>query len=108
MDTFTSKDGTPIAYQQAGSGPALILVHGMSGNHTGWEHVLPTFSNHFTIYAMDRRGRGGSRVEGEYAIQREFEDVAGLVDIVHRRVPNEPIHLFGYSFGGIAAWTLPC
>lgn len=100
MDTFTSKDGTRIAYQHTGSGPALILVHGASDDHTSWAPMLPFLTQHYTVYAMDRRGRGGSQAEGEYAVQREFEDVAGLVNVIHTGFPNRPIHLFGYSFGG--------
>ena len=100
MNKFISTDGTHIAYQQTGSGPALILVHGASDDHTSWAQVLPIFNQNFTVYAMDRRGRSASREEGDYAIQREFEDIAGLVDLVHRQTPNRPIHLFGYSFGG--------
>jgi pimeloyl-ACP methyl ester carboxylesterase len=101
LDTFISKDGTHIAYQQTGSGPALILVHGTSGSHTGWEPVLPILTNHFSIYAMDRRGRGGSQIEGDYAIQREFEDVAGLVEVAHQSAPNQPVNLLGHSFGAL-------
>lgn len=101
MDTFISKDGTHIAYQQTGSGPALILVHGTSADHTSWEHTLPIFNHHFTVYAMDRRGRGGSQPEGDYAIQREFEDIAGLVAVAHQNDPNQRINLLGHSFGGL-------
>jgi pimeloyl-ACP methyl ester carboxylesterase len=100
MDTFTSKDGTRIAYQHTGAGPALILVHGASDDHTSWAPMVPFLTQHYTVYAMDRRGRGGSQVEGKYAVQREFEDIARLVDLIHERAPNRPIHLFGYSFGG--------
>jgi pimeloyl-ACP methyl ester carboxylesterase len=103
MDTFISKDGTHIAYQQTGSGPTLILVHGTSGNHTGWEPVLPILANHFSIYAMDRRGRGGSQIEGDYAIQREFEDVAGLVEVAYQNAPNQPVNLLGHSFGALCS-----
>ena len=100
MDTFTSKDGTHIAYQQTGSGPAMILVHGASDDHTSWAPLLPFLPHHYTVYAMDRRGRGGSRVEGEYAIQREFEDVARMVEVAYRNSPNQPVNLLGHSFGG--------
>ena len=100
MNTFISQDGSQIAYKQTGSGQAMILVHGASDDHTSWAPLLPFLTHHFSVYAMDRRGRGGSQVEGDYSIQREFEDVAGLVEEVHRRAPNRPINLFGYSFGG--------
>jgi pimeloyl-ACP methyl ester carboxylesterase len=103
MDTFISRDGTQISYQRTGSGPALILVHGTSGNHSGWEPVLPILANHFSIYAMDRRGRGGSQPEGDYAIQHEFEDVAGLVEVAYQSAPNQPVNLLGHSFGALCS-----
>ena len=101
MDTFIAKDGTQIAYQKSGSGPALILVHGTSANHTTWELSLPIFNQHYTVYAMDRRGRGGSLPEGDYTIQREFEDIAELVEVAHKKSPNQPVILMGHSFGGL-------
>jgi pimeloyl-ACP methyl ester carboxylesterase len=57
--TATSRDGTRIAYLRTGDGPALILVHGTTADHSRWETVLPLLEPHVTVYAMDRRGRGG-------------------------------------------------
>lgn len=57
--------------------------------------IVPTLVDRFTVYAVDRRGRG-ERVE--YAIEREFEDVAALVDSIH-----EPASLFGHSYGATVA-----
>ena len=103
MKQFISTDGTHIAYQKSGSGPALILVHGTSANHTTWQHTLPIFNPHYTVYAMDRRGRGGSQIEGDYAIQREFEDIAGLVEVAYQSAPNQPVNLLGHSFGALCS-----
>jgi pimeloyl-ACP methyl ester carboxylesterase len=52
----------------------------------------------FTVYAMDRRGRGASGDAPEYALEREFEDVAAAVDAL----PG-PVYLYGHSFGGVCA-----
>jgi peptide-methionine (S)-S-oxide reductase len=82
MATITSKDGTRIAYSRSGSGPPLVLVHGTTADHTRWARVLPELEPHFTVYAMDRRGRGGSGDAADYAIEREFEDVAAVVDAI--------------------------
>ena len=98
METLTSKDGTPIAYQRSGEGPPLVLVHGTSADHSRWKPVLPAFEEHFTVYAVDRRGRGDSGDSGDYAIEREFEDVAAVVDTV-----AEPANLLGHSYGAVCS-----
>ena len=53
-------DGNPIAYQHSGNGPPLVLVHGTTADHTRWQLVLAALEQHFTVYAMDRRGPGES------------------------------------------------
>ncbi len=75
METITSKDGTMIAYQRSGTGPPLVLVHGTTADHTRWVPILPALEQHFTVYALDRRGRGGSGDAEQYVIEREFEDI---------------------------------
>ena len=60
MENTISRDGTRIAYRRSGEGPPLILVHGTAANHGRWSPVLPALEERFTVYAMDRRGRGGS------------------------------------------------
>jgi pimeloyl-ACP methyl ester carboxylesterase len=96
--TVTSKDGTPIAYWRSGEGPPLVLVHGTTADHSRWTPVLPAFEQHFTIYAVDRRGRGSSSDSEDYAIEREFEDVAAVVDSL-----GEPAFLLAHSYGAVCA-----
>jgi len=98
MDKVRSKDGTLIAFQKTGTGAPLVLVHGTSADHTRWAPVLPPLASRFTVYAMDRRGRGGSGDTDPYAIEREFEDVVAVVDSI-----GEPVNLLGHSYGGICA-----
>src|SRR5688500_13609083 len=75
MHTVTSKDGTPIAYFErgSGSGPPLVLVHGTTADHTRWAPVLPALERGFSVFTMDRRGRGDSGDAATYAIEREYE-----------------------------------
>lgn len=80
METVRSKDGTRIAYERSGKGSPLVLVHGTTGNHLSFRLVQPLLAEHFTVYAVDRRGRGESGDTPDYAIKREFEDLAALVD----------------------------
>ena len=94
----TSKDGTRIAYWRSGSGPALLLVHGTTADHSRWARLLPDLERHFTVYAMDRRGRGESGDAPSYAIAREFEDVAAVVDAI-----GGPVFLLGHSYGAICS-----
>lgn len=99
METVTSADGTPIAYERRGNGPPLVLVHGgAAASAIDWEPVLPQLAEHFTVYAMNRRGRGESGDADTYTVEREFEDVAAVVDSI-----IDPAHLLGHSFGAVCA-----
>jgi pimeloyl-ACP methyl ester carboxylesterase len=100
MNHITSKDGTLIAYQRSGKGPPLVLVHGTTADHTRWRPILPPLEEHFTVYALDRRGRGesGDNNADHYAIEREFDDVAAVVDSI-----GEPVNLLGHSYGAICS-----
>jgi pimeloyl-ACP methyl ester carboxylesterase len=99
MQTVTSGDGTPIAYWRSGDGPALLLVHGATADHTTtWRFVIEEFERVFTVYAMDRRGRGGSGDSSDYDLQREAEDVAAVVDSI-----GEPVNVVGHSYGALCA-----
>jgi pimeloyl-ACP methyl ester carboxylesterase len=100
MKTIKSKDGTQIAYRRSGQGSPLVLVHGATADHTRWLPVLPALEQHFTVYAMDRRGRGASGDTEPYAIQREFEDIAALVDSVSS---DGKADVVGHSFGALCA-----
>lgn len=99
MEKVVSRDGTSIAFQRSGAGEPLVLVHGTSGTFQTWAPVLPFLERHFTVCAVDRRGRGESNDGAAlYAMEREFEDVAAVVDALGDRV-----HLFGHSYGAICA-----
>jgi pimeloyl-ACP methyl ester carboxylesterase len=99
MHTVTSKDGTRIAFWRSGAGPPLLLVHGAIADHsTTWRFVLPELERRFTVYAMDRRGRGGSGDSPTYALEREAEDIAAVIDSI-----GEPVNLLGHSYGGLCA-----
>ncbi|HXH22934.1 MAG TPA: alpha/beta hydrolase [Dehalococcoidia bacterium] len=98
METVRSKDGTAIAFERSGSGPPLVLVHGTTADHTRWAPVLPELERHFTVLAMDRRGRGGSGDSETYDIEREYEDVAAVVDAA-----GPGTSLLGHSYGALCS-----
>lgn len=96
MEQITSKDGTTIGFERTGEGPPLLLVHGTTADHTRWGGVSPHFESHFTVLAMDRRGRGGSSDAPQYDIQREAEDVAAVVEAI-----GEPVSVLAHSYGAV-------
>lgn len=84
-----SPDGTPITVFEirpsepssaTAHRPPLLLVHGATADHTTWRVVGPRFVATRPVFAMDRRGRGASGDAPEYAIEREFEDVAAVAE----------------------------
>jgi pimeloyl-ACP methyl ester carboxylesterase len=98
MEHATSKDGAPIAYERSGEGRPLVLIHGAAADHTRWTPILPALEKHFTVCAVDRRGRGQSGDVEPYNIEREYEDVAAIVD----SIPG-PVNLLGHSYGAICS-----
>jgi pimeloyl-ACP methyl ester carboxylesterase len=97
MNHVTSGDGTKIAYERSGNGPSLVLVHGTAADHSYWAPVLPDLERHFTVY-VDRRGRGQSGDTEPYAIQREFNDLATVVESI-----DGPVNLLGHSYGALCS-----
>jgi pimeloyl-ACP methyl ester carboxylesterase len=81
MSTVKSKDGTAIAYDRIGHGPAVVLVDGAlcSRKFGPMEPLAAHLAPHFTIYTYDRRGRGESGDTQPFAVEREVEDIAALI-----------------------------
>jgi pimeloyl-ACP methyl ester carboxylesterase len=81
MPTLTSADGTTIAYDRTGAGPALVLVDGaMCYRGAGpMGPLADQLQDTFTVYTYDRRGRGGSSDTLPYAVAREVEDLQALI-----------------------------
>jgi hypothetical protein len=94
----TSKDGTSIAYERLGSGPAIILVGGGISDRSENAPLAPELAEHFTVYNYDRRGRGESGDTQPYAVAREIEDIEALI-----AEAGGSAHLYGVSSGGALA-----
>src|SRR5258708_25071707 len=92
--SVASKDSTRVAYWQTGKGPPLVLVHGTAADHTRWAPILTKLQERFTVFAMDRRGRGGSGDAADYGLEREVDGIAAGVDTVagarHAAPPGAP------------------
>jgi pimeloyl-ACP methyl ester carboxylesterase len=97
-----SADGIPIAVWVEGIGPALVMVHGSLADHATFEPFVAVLRRHFTTYAMDRRGFGASGDTADYSIERDFADVAAVVDAVAARTGG-PVALWGHSYGANCA-----
>jgi pimeloyl-ACP methyl ester carboxylesterase len=96
--TVTSRDGTGIAYERAGTGPPLILVEA-AGHYrafSSFDGLMPLLAADFTVYRYDRRGRGDSGDTAPFAVEREVDDLAALV--AHA---GGSAFLYGYSSGGL-------
>jgi pimeloyl-ACP methyl ester carboxylesterase len=96
-----SADGTTIAIFSAATdrGSPIILVHGATADHTTWRTSGPLFHARHATHAVDRRGRGASGDGPDYAIEREFEDLAAVVDVIAAESQG-PVDVVGHSYGG--------
>ena len=94
----TSPDAVSIACEVSGEGPPLVLVHGAGSARWSFDLVRPELESHFTVIAVDRRGRGDSSDGQGYEVEREFEDVAAVV-----RDGGDGALLVGHSYGALIA-----
>lgn len=93
-----SKDGTTIGYRQLGTGPGLVLLHGGMKSSQDFMKLAAALCDAFTVYVVDRRGRGLSGPHGDgFSVDREVEDVQAIVARTGAR------NVFGLSAGGLVA-----
>lgn len=101
MQKVTSKDGTLIAFDKVGQGPALILIGGAfqyRGIDPPTAQLAALLSSHLTVFHYDRRGRGDSSDTPPYAVEREVEDIQALITEA-----GGSAYVFGMSSGGVLA-----
>lgn len=98
MEKVTSLDGTIIAYDKTGNGPALILVLGALNSRKSGTKLAKLLAARFTVITYDRRGRGNSTDTAPYSPQCEVEDIAALIGAV-----EGPVYLYGHSSGAALA-----
>jgi pimeloyl-ACP methyl ester carboxylesterase len=94
----TSKDGTSIAFERTGSGPAVILVGGGLDDGSENASLVPELATHFSVINYARRGRGDSGDAQTYEVGREIEDIEALI-----AEAGGSAHLYGVSSGGALA-----
>jgi pimeloyl-ACP methyl ester carboxylesterase len=98
MESVRSKDGTAIAVERLGSGPAVVLIAGASCDRGVHADLAELLAEEFTVFNYDRRGRGDSADTAPYAIEREIEDL----DAVIASAGGEAM-VFGNSSGAVLA-----
>ena len=98
MRTVISKDGTAIAFDQSGQGPALVLVASASATRKDQASLAAALAPHFTVFTYDRRGRGESGDTAPYAVEREIEDLDALIIEA-----GGAAFVFGHSSGAVLA-----
>ena len=101
METVKSRDGTSIAYDRVGEGPAVIIVDGALSTRGGKADLARLLAERFSVYSYDRRGRGDSGDTLPYAVDREIEDIDALVDLI--AAAGGSAFLYGHSSGGCLA-----
>jgi len=90
----TSKDGTKIAFERVGKGPALVIVGGALSQRNGGKALAAKLMDRFSVYTFDRRGRGDSGDTKPYAVDREIEDIGALIEHAGNNA-----YLYGVSSG---------
>lgn len=95
MKRVRSTDGTMIAVDRSGHGPALVLITGAFTDRSSTEALASGLAERYAVHQFDRRGRGDSDQGGPYAIEREIEDLAAVIDAA-----GGPAYGFGHSSGG--------
>lgn len=93
--TVRSSDGTAIAFERSGDGPAVVLVSGALGNRRSNAPLAALLAAHFTVFNYDRRGRGDTGDRPPYAVERELEDLHAVIDQA-----GGTACVFGASSGG--------
>lgn len=98
METVRSADGTTIAFDRSGSGPALILVVGALRDRAATRALAALLAPRFTVYSYDRRGRGLSGDRAPYSVERELEDLGAVI-----AEARGSAFVFGHSSGAVLA-----
>lgn len=100
MKTLPRQDAPQIAYRVEGSGPPLVLVHGVGGDSTSWDGIVPALAPRFRVIRPDLRGHGGSApIRGDVKLDDFVRDVTDVMDA--EGVPA--CRVAGFSLGGLIA-----
>ena len=101
MPTFTTSDGTTIAYDVDGpaGAPPVVFIHGITGARSTWHVVAGDLSSDHRTYSIDLRGHGDSTKGGPYDTEHYTADLISFLE----GVVDQPAVLVGHSLGGVVA-----
>ena len=100
MSTPSDVDGQRFAWRESGTGPALVLLHGLSGSRLSWEPQLRDLADSCRVVAWDQPGYGDSAaLDGEVTFTALADAVVDFIDVIGAT----QVHLCGISFGGMIA-----
>ena len=92
-------NGYDMAYQEAGSGPHIVLVHGALADYRIWNTLVPAFAKRFHVIAVSLRHYYPEKWDGtgnDFTFEQHADDVAALI----KKLNLGPVHLLGHSRGG--------
>ena len=96
-------NGINIHYELAGEGPVLVLLHGLQGDASTFDSLMPALSKHFRVLRFDQRGSGlTDKPDEAYSIEMLADDTVGLM----KSLGIETANIFGVSLGGMIAQSL--
>ena len=100
----TTANDTTIAWSEVGSGPPLILLHGLADSHRTWRAVAPRLATRFHVFMLDLPGHGlSARPEAPYTLEWYADTIVKWMDAIGL----DRAHVCGHSYGGgVAQWML--
>ena len=98
VEKVRSSDGTEIAYDREGNGPALVLVGAAWNDRMSAAPMADLLASEFSVFTYDRRGRGDSGDTAPYAVEREIEDLTAVIEAA-----GGSAYAFGVSSGAALA-----
>lgn len=99
---YADVNGVRIRYVEKGSGPPLVLLHGLGATHDDWQKQIDFFARVFRVVAPDFRGHGGSEGGGPFTVEQITSDVSQLLDAL--KIGS--LFVVGHSMGGAVAMQL--
>ena len=88
-----------LSYDVRGSGPPLVLLHGLSGSRLWWRKNIPALAQHFTVYTVDLIGYGRSN----FQLPLSFDESADLLERWMVSLELSAVNVIGHSMGGQTA-----